>query len=415
MQHIQYHNNILTMEQTPLSDVANQFGTPCYVYSRAAIEENWRAFNNALIDIPHRICYAVKANSNIGILNLLTRLGSGFDIVSLGEMQRVLAAHGDPKKIVFSGVGKKTVEIASALAAGIHCFNVESVDEIQRIHAIAKADNKIATITLRINPNIDAKTHPYIATGLKENKFGIDIDRIADVCANIKTLSHIQLIGIACHIGSQLTTIEPFIEATDRLLEIAEQIMKDGFALQHINIGGGLGVRYHDEEPPSIHLYVQKIRERLKKNSLEIIIEPGRSIIANAGVLLTRIEYLKPTAHKNFAIVDAAMNDLIRPALYDAWQDIVTVQNNTEYPEKAYDIVGTVCESADFLGKNRRLRLQTGELLAIMSAGAYGFSMSSNYNSRPRIAEVMIDKNKMYLIRRRETIEELFSSESIIA
>jgi diaminopimelate decarboxylase len=415
MQHIQYHNNILTMEQTPLSDVANQFGTPCYVYSRAAIEENWRAFNNALIDIPHRICYAVKANSNIGILNLLTRLGSGFDIVSLGEMQRVLAAHGDPKKIVFSGVGKKTVEIASALAAGIHCFNVESVDEIQRIHAIAKADNKIATITLRINPNIDAKTHPYIATGLKENKFGIDIDRIADVCANIKTLSHIQLIGIACHIGSQLTTIEPFIEATDRLLEIAEQIMKDGFALQHINIGGGLGVRYHDEEPPSIHLYVQKIRERLKKNSLEIIIEPGRSIIANAGVLLTRIEYLKPTAHKNFAIVDAAMNDLIRPALYDAWQDIVTVQNNTEYPEKAYDIVGPVCESADFLGKNRRLRLQTGELLAIMSAGAYGFSMSSNYNSRPRIAEVMIDKNKMYLIRRRETIEELFSSESIIA
>jgi diaminopimelate decarboxylase len=415
MQHIQYHDNALMIEQTKLSDVANQFGTPCYVYSRATIEENWRAFDDALTDIPHRICYAVKANSNIGILNLLARLQSGFDIVSLGEMERVLAAGGDPKKIVFSGVGKKEIEIARALDVGIHCFNVESADEIQRIHTIAKQANKIAAITLRINPNIDAKTHPYIATGLKENKFGIDIDNISAVCASVKTLSHLKLIGIACHIGSQLTTIEPFIEATDRLLELAERMMNDGFALEHINIGGGLGVRYQDEEPPSINLYIQKIRERLKKNALEIIIEPGRSIIANAGVLLTRIEYLKPTAHKNFAIVDAAMNDLIRPALYNAWQEIKPVNFNLHLREETYDIVGPVCESADFLGKDRLLRLQAGDLLAIVSAGAYGFSMSSNYNSRPRVAEIMIDKDKMFLIRRRETIEELFAGESIIS
>jgi diaminopimelate decarboxylase len=415
MQPIHYHDNKLMMEQTQLSDVAEQFGTPCYVYSRAAIEANWHAFDDALAEIPHRICYAVKANSNIAILNLLARLHSGFDIVSLGELERVIAAGGDPTKVVFSGVGKNTLEITRALEIGILCFNVESEDEIHRIHTIAKAANKIATITLRINPNIDAKTHPYIATGLKENKFGIDIDRISAECAHIKTLAHVKLIGIACHIGSQLTTIEPFVEAANRILDLAETITRDGFALQHINIGGGLGVRYQNEQPPSISAYIQKIREQLKKTSLEIIIEPGRSIIANAGVLLTRIEYIKQTAHKNFAIVDAAMNDLIRPALYDAWQEIKTVNLNTDLPVATYDIVGPVCETADFLGKDRQLQLQTGELLAVISAGAYGFSMSSNYNSRPRVAEVMIDKDKMFLIRRRETIAELFASESIIS
>jgi diaminopimelate decarboxylase len=415
MQHIHYHDNTLMVEQTRLCDVAAQFGSPCYVYSRATIEANWRAFDDALAEIPHRICYAVKANSNIAILNLLARLDSGFDIVSLGELERVVAAGGDPKKVVFSGVGKNTLEISRALEIDILCFNVESEDEIHRIDSIAKDMNKIARITLRINPNIDAKTHPYIATGLKENKFGIDIDNISAVCAHLKTFAHVKLIGIACHIGSQLTTIEPFIEAANRILALAEAITRDGFELEHINIGGGLGVRYQDEQPPSISVYIQKIREQLKKTSLEIIIEPGRSIIANAGVLLTRIEYIKQTAHKNFAIVDAAMNDLIRPALYDAWQEIKTVNLNADLSKATYDIVGPVCETADFLGKDRQLQIQAGELLAVISAGAYGFSMSSNYNSRPRAAEVMIDKDKMFLIRRRETIAELFAGESIIS
>ena len=415
MQHIQYHDNTLMVEQTRLSDVANQFGTPCYVYSRATLEDNWRAFDIALAGMAHRICYAVKANSNLGILNLLARLQSGFDIVSQGELERVLAAGGDPQKIVFSGVGKQAREITRALEVGIHCFNVESTDEIERIHTLAKAANKIAAIALRVNPDIDAETHPYIATGMKENKFGIEIDRIPTVCANLSTLSHIKLIGIACHIGSQLTSIEPFIAATDRLLALAEQLRGAGIALEHMNIGGGLGVRYHNEEPPSIQDYVQQIRERLQKNSLELIIEPGRAIIADAGILLTRVEYLKQTPHKNFAIVDAAMNDLIRPALYDAWQDIKPVQLNPALSADTYDIVGPVCESADFMGKDRRLALQAGELLAITEAGAYGFSMSSNYNSRPRVAEIMIDKDRMILIRERETIAALFAGESIIS
>jgi diaminopimelate decarboxylase len=375
MPYFQYQNNILCAEEVALSAIANEFGTPCYVYSRAAIETNWHAFNDAFGKMPHRICYAVKANSNLAILNVLARLGSGFDIVSGGELERVLAAGGEASKIIFSGVGKSTPEILRALEVGIHCFDVESDVEIERLNTLAAQVGKIAQIALRVNPDIDAKTHPYISTGRKENKFGIDSARILPLCAEIKNL---------------------------------------GFKLQTLNIGGGLGVRYHNEEPPAITDYVNALRERLKKCAYEIILEPGRAIIANAGVLLTRIEYLKHTPHKNFVIIDAAMNDLMRPALYNAWQQILPIQLAKDGKEEMYDVVGPVCESADFLGRDRLLAVKPGELLAILGAGAYGFSMSSNYNSRPRVAEVMVENDQAHLIRRRETIAELFAGEQTL-
>lgn len=413
MLHFSYKNNQLCAENVPLIDIAEQFGTPCYIYSRTALEENWHAFNDTFGSMPHRICYAVKANSNIAVLNLFARHQAGFDIVSQGELERVLAAGGNAKNIVFSGVGKKPAEIIRALDVGIHCFNVESESELKRIHTLAKQKNTVATIALRINPNIDAGTHPYIATGMKENKFGLEIDKVLPLCFAIKNMPHIKLIGIACHIGSQITDLTPFMDAIDRVLELATVITQLGIDIEHINIGGGLGVNYQDEQLPSVKEYVTALCKKMAKQPYEIIIEPGRALTANAGILLTQVEYLKHTAHKNFAIVDAAMNDLMRPSLYNAWQRILPVLATSNTEEKLYDIVGPVCESGDFIGKDRHLALQQNDLLAVCSAGAYGFSMSSNYNSRPRTAEVMVDNDKAYLIRRRETIAELFTQEII--
>jgi diaminopimelate decarboxylase len=414
MQYIHYQANQLQVEDVGLTEIAEQFGTPCYVYSRNAIEANWHAFDNALAGVPHNICYAVKANSNLAILNILAQLGSGFDTVSIGEIERVIAAGGDPKKIIFSGVGKSTNEILRAMEIGIHSFNVESRVEITRLHDLAASQKKTLDISLRINPDVDANTHPYIATGMKENKFGIEIADVLPICADLKKLPHLRLIGLAYHIGSQLTKLSPFLAAIDRLLEVVKKVEAEGFALQELDIGGGLGIRYRDEEPPSIDAYVTSIREHLAGCPQKIVLEPGRAIIANAGLLLTRIEYLKMTRHKNFAIIDAAMNDLMRPALYNAWQEIQPVIINTNNPEALYDIVGPVCESADFLGRDRQLAVASGDLLAITCAGAYGFVMSSNYNSRPRAAEIMVDKNKLTLIRRRETINELYAGESLL-
>lgn len=413
MNAFQYKQNKLHAENVCLTEIAEQFGTPCYVYSRHTLENNWDAFSKALSGIPHRLCYAVKANSNIAILNLFAKKNSGFDIVSGGELARVLAAGGKAENIVFSGVGKQTAEIQQALRVGIACFNVESSAELEHLNFIAQQEGKIASVALRINPNIDARTHPYIATGLHENKFGMEIDTVLSLCKNISAFKNIKLIGIACHIGSQLTELSPFMEALDCLLIFNQQLLELGISLEHINIGGGLGIIYSTETPPTIQHYIAAIKEKIAGLNLEIVLEPGRAIVANAGILLTRVEYLKQTPYKNFAIVDAGMNDLIRPALYDAWQDILPVTLSTD-AKKNYDVVGPVCESADFLGKNRQLSLQKNDLLAISCAGAYGFSMSSNYNSRPRVAEVIVDGNKIHLIRKRETINELFASETII-
>jgi diaminopimelate decarboxylase len=415
MEYFHYQNNEMFVESVPLHKIATRYGTPTYVYSRTALEANWQSFNNAFGATPHRICYAVKANSNLAILNILARLGCGFDIVSLGELERVLAAGGDAGKIVFSGVGKKPDEILRALQVGIYCFNVESADELERINTLAIEANITASIALRLNPNIDANTHPYISTGLKENKFGIEFDSALELCKAIKNMTHLRLIGIACHIGSQLTTMEPFIEALTRIRDIAAQITQAGITLTHLDIGGGLGICYQNEKPPSIAEYVKTLCAEIKNLPYQIIIEPGRVLIADTGVLLTRIEYLKHTPHKNFAIVDAAMNDLMRPALYDAWQNILPVNQQQTAEAMCYDVVGPVCETADFLGKNRLLALAPGNLLVIAAAGAYGFSMSSNYNSRPRAAEVMVSGDKDMLIRPRETISELYSSEIMLA
>ncbi len=413
MQPFHYQHNTLYAEEVSLLDIAKQYGTPCYVYSKKMLLQNWQNFNDAFANHAHRICYAVKANSNLAILNLFAKQGSGFDIVSLGELERVLAANGDPGKIVFSGVGKKPHEISRALSVGIHCFNVESEPELERLNAIAKQHNTIAPIGLRINPNIDARTHPYIATGLNENKFGIAHADALRVIAKIQQLSNLKLIGIGNHIGSQLTELSPFSEAIDRLLELIQHVTAQGIELEHINIGGGLGVSYRDETPPSISDYAATLMEKLRHCPLEVVLEPGRAIVANTGILLTNVEFLKPTEHRNFAIVDAAMNDLLRPALYQAWHDITPVTPKN-IASQLYDVVGPVCESADFLGKQRQLAIETGDLLAIHSAGAYGFSMSSNYNSRPRAAEVMVDGQHVHLIRARETIADLFAQEKII-
>lgn len=417
MSQFNYQNEQLFAENTPVAEIAKQIGTPCYVYSRAAFEDHWKAFDNAFSTHPHLVCYAVKANSNLAVLNVLAKLGSGFDIVSLGELERVIRAGGDTNKVVFSGVAKQDHEIARALEVGIHCFNVESENELHRINRVAASLNKQAPVSLRVNPDVDAQTHPYISTGLKENKFGIDIERSVEIYEIAHNLSNLNVVGIDCHIGSQLTTLDPFLDALDRVLERIDQLAEKGINLKHIDIGGGLGVCYDDEQPPSQQAYADAILAKLEGRNLEIVMEPGRAIAANAGIMLTEVEFLKPTDGKNFAIVDGAMNDLIRPSLYSAWQRIIPVKprgENDEGEQMLYDIVGPVCETGDFLGKDRELKLAEGDLLAVCSAGAYGFVMSSNYNSRNRPAEVMVDDDQFYTIRRRETYDEQFGLETLL-
>lgn len=401
----------LHAEGVALSAVAQEFSTPAYVYSRAHIEGQYRAYTDALAGLPHLVCFAVKANSNLGVLNVLARLGAGFDIVSRGELERVLAAGGDPHRVVFSGVGKTRDDMRRALEVGVHCFNVESTDELERLQQVAAELGVVAPISLRVNPDVDAGTHPYISTGLKENKFGIDIADAEAVYARAAELPNLDILGVDCHIGSQLTTLPPFLDALDRLLALIDRLAERGIVLRHLDLGGGLGVRYRDEQPPLAGDYIQAIRERIAGRNLTLVFEPGRFIVANAGVLLTRVEYLKHTAHKDFAIVDAAMNDLIRPALYQAWMAVEPVTAR-QGDARRYDLVGPICETGDFLAKDRELVLAEGDLLVIRSAGAYGFTMSSNYNTRGRAAEVMVDGDQAHLVRRRETLEELFAGES---
>ncbi|KTC58481.1 MULTISPECIES: diaminopimelate decarboxylase [Pseudomonas syringae group] len=408
-----YRDGELFAEGVALSAIAERFGTPTYVYSRAHIEAQYRAYADALSGMPHMVCFAVKANSNLGVLNVLARLGAGFDIVSRGELERVLAAGGKAEKIVFSGVGKTREDMRRALEVGVHCFNVESTDELERLQKVAAELDVRAPISLRVNPDVDAGTHPYISTGLKENKFGIAIADAEDVYIRASQLPNLEVIGVDCHIGSQLTTLEPFIDALDRLLDLVDRLGDCGIHLHHIDLGGGLGVRYRDEEPPLAADYIKAVRERLAGRDLGLLFEPGRFIVANAGALLTRVEYLKHTEHKDFAIVDAAMNDLIRPALYQAWMDVTAVRPRDGEP-RAYDIVGPICETGDFLAKGRELALAEGDLLAVHSAGAYGFVMSSNYNTRGRAAEVLVDGSQAFEVRRRETVAELFAGESLL-
>ena len=414
MDYFNYRENELFAEDIAVQDIVKKYGSPCYIYSRATLERHWHAFDKAFQDHSHLICYAVKANSNIGLLNLLARLGSGFDIVSIGELERVIAAGGDPKKVVFSGIGKREDEILAALKIGIRCFNIEVRDELDRINHLAKLLGVIAPVSFRVNPNVDAKTHPYISTGLKENKFGIDIDQALTEYRRAATMPNINIIGIDCHIGSQLTETGPFLDALDKLLELVSALKADNINLHHLDLGGGLGIRYNTETPPKPADYIELILERLGATDFEILLEPGRAIVGNAGILVTQIEYLKPTPHKNFAIVDAAMNDLMRPSLYSAWQEIIPIVKNSNAPEKLWDIVGPVCETGDFLGKERMLKLAQGDLLAIRSSGAYGFSMSSNYNSRPRVPELMVDGNQVHLIRERESLINLWSNEHLL-
>lgn len=410
---LEYRLNELMMEQVSLREVADQFGTPTFVYSRESITQNFQAYADALEKHPGLICYAVKANSNIAILNVLAKLGAGFDIVSVGELERVLIAGGDPSKVVFSGVGKKAEEMARALEVGVACFNVESTSELELLSQVANSMEKVANISLRVNPDVDANTHPYISTGLKENKFGIDIEQALQVYQRASQLPGIHIRGVDCHIGSQLTTSAPFVDALDRVLLLIDTLAEHGISIHHLDVGGGLGVTYKDETPPRITDLVRTLKDKLGSRKLSLIFEPGRSIVANAGILLTRVLYLKPTQAKNFAIVDAAMNDNIRPALYQAWQDVVPVQQKTA-DSAHWDIVGPICETGDFLAKDRKLALTEGDLLAIKSSGAYCASMSSNYNTRGRAAEVMVDGCDIHSIRRRETIEDLVSTESLL-
>ncbi len=403
----------LFAEGVALSAIAERFGTPTYVYSRAHIEAQYRAYADALTGIPHLVCFAVKANSNLGVLNVLARLGAGFDIVSRGELERVLAAGGQPDRIVFSGVGKSRDDMRRALEVGVHCFNVESTVELERLQIVAAELGKVAAISLRVNPDVDAGTHPYISTGLKENKFGIAIADAEAVYARAAELPNLKVVGVDCHIGSQLTSLPPFLDALDRLLALIDRLAARGIRIEHLDLGGGLGVRYKDETPPLAGDYIAAVRERIAGRNLALVFEPGRSIVANAGVLLTRVEYLKHTEHKDFAIIDAAMNDLIRPALYQAWMDVVPVSPR-EGEARAYDLVGPICETGDFLAKNRELVLEEGDLLAVCSAGAYGFVMSSNYNTRGRAAEVLVDGEQAFEVRRRETLEELYAGESLL-
>ena len=414
MDHFDYQADQLFAEDVALSDIAQQIGSPTYVYSRATIERHWRAFDDAFAGLPHCVCYAVKANSNIAVLNVLARLGSGFDIVSGGELARVLAAGGSADKVVFSGVGKTKAEISEALQKKIRCFNVESLPELGRINEVATELGMIASISIRVNPDVDAQTHPYISTGLKENKFGIAIEEAEDVYQQAQQMSNIEITGVDCHIGSQLTSVEPFVDALKRVLALIDHLATLGINLHHLDVGGGLGITYKDETPPTPAEYAEALTGLLEGREIEVLMEPGRAIVGNAGVLLTKVEYLKPTEDRHFAIIDAAMNDLLRPALYQSWQDIVPVQRDITEPLEQYDIVGPVCETGDFLGKDRALSIQEGDLLAIKSAGAYGFTMSSNYNSRPRAAEVMVDGDVMHCIRERENITSLYAGEQVL-
>ena len=414
MDFFQYKNEQLYVEDLPVKQLAEEFGTPLYIYSRATLERHWHAFDSALGKHPHLICYAVKANSNIGILNIMAKLGSGFDIVSQGELERVLAADGEASKVVFSGVAKSRAEIMRALEVGIRCFNVESVAELHHINQIAGEMGKIAPISLRVNPDVDAHTHPYISTGLKENKFGVSVDEAREVYKLAATLPHVKITGMDCHIGSQLTELQPFLDATDRLIRLMEQLKEDGITLKHLDLGGGLGVTYTDETPPHPSDYAAALLNKLKNyKDLEIILEPGRAIAANAGILVAKVQYLKSNESRNFAITDTGMNDMIRPALYEAYMNIIEIDRTLEREKAIYDVVGPVCETSDFLGKQRELAIAEGDYIAQRSAGAYGASMSSNYNSRPRTAEVLVDRNKAHLIRRRENLSELWALESI--
>ncbi|MBU1438058.1 MAG: diaminopimelate decarboxylase [Gammaproteobacteria bacterium] len=415
MDYFNYQGPHLQAEQVRLDSIASQFGTPTYVYSRATLERHYRAFTEAAGSQPHLVCYAVKANSNIALLNLLARLGSGFDIVSEGELRRVLQAGGDPSKVVFSGVGKSEAEIAFALETGIKCFNVESAPELHRIAEVAAKLGKVAPISIRVNPDIDAKTHPYISTGLKANKFGIDINDAPAIYQQAAAYPQLKVCGVDCHIGSQLTETQPFLDALDKLLLLIDKLAANGIVLSHIDIGGGLGVTYLDETPPHPAEYAAEVVKRLAAYPhLTLLFEPGRAIMANAGVLLTKVEYLKPGQEKNFAIVDAAMNDLIRPALYSAWMNIVPAQLKPAVTAQTYDVVGPVCETGDFLGKDRSLAIESGDLLVVRSAGAYGFTMSSNYNSRLRAAEVLVDGDQIHLVRQREQWQDLWHGEQLL-
>ena len=414
MDFFQYKNEQLYVEDLPVKQLAEEFGTPLYIYSRATLERHWHAFDSALGDHPHLICYAVKANSNIGILNVMAKLGSGFDIVSQGELERVLEAGGEASKVVFSGVAKSRAEIMRALEVGIRCFNVESVAELHHINQIAGEMGKVAPISLRVNPDVDAHTHPYISTGLKENKFGVSVDEAREVYKLAATLPHVKITGMDCHIGSQLTELQPFLDATDRLIRLIEQLKEDGITLKHLDLGGGLGVTYTDETPPHPSDYAAALLNKLKDyEDLEIILEPGRAIAANAGILVAKVQYLKSNESRNFAITDTGMNDMIRPALYEAYMNIIEIDRTLGREKAIYDVVGPVCETSDFLGKQRELAIAEGDYIAQRSAGAYGASMSSNYNSRPRTAEVLVDGDKAHLIRRRENLSELWALESI--
>ena len=414
MDYFNYRDGELYAEDLPVARIAEQFGTPAYVYSRATLERHYRAYDDALSNRPHLVCYAVKANSNLAVLNVLARLGAGFDIVSAGELERVIRAGGDTSKVVFSGVGKQEWEMKRALEAGVRCFNVESDTELDRLNAVAGELGVKAPVSLRVNPDVDAGTHPYISTGLKENKFGIDIAEAPQVYARAATLPNLDIKGVDCHIGSQLTTVEPFLDALDRVLELVDSLAEQGINIRHLDMGGGLGVTYDQETPPEPSEYVKALSERMGDRELELILEPGRSIAANAGILVTKVEFLKCTEHRNFAIIDAAMNDLIRPALYSAWQAIVPVQPHNDGEEKVWDLVGPVCETGDFLGKDRPLTLKANDLLAVRSAGAYGFVMASNYNTRNRPPELMVDGDQVHVVRRRETLDEQLAPESCL-
>lgn len=414
MDHFEYQNGTLYCEDVPITQLAEQYGTPLYVYSRATLERHWYAFDSALSGHKHLVCYAVKANSNLAVLNVLAKLGSGFDIVSGGELQRVLEAGGDPAKIVFSGVGKQDAEIEAAFDADILCFNIESEQELERISEIAAKRGTPARISFRVNPDVDAKTHPYISTGLKENKFGVAFADAKAVYLKAAKLKYIDIIGMDCHIGSQLTEMSPYIDALDRLLVLIDQLHDQGINIDHLDLGGGLGIRYRDEEPPLPADWAHSLQERLQRFDGTLLIEPGRAIAGNAGILVTQVNYLKHSADKSFAVVDAAMNDLIRPSLYDAWQEIIRVDQASDAAEQVYDVVGAICESSDFLGKNRALQLSQNDLLAIRSSGAYGFGMASNYNSRPRAAEVMVDGVNHHCVRQRETLDDLLRGETVL-
>ncbi len=409
-----YKSGELFAESVSLRAIAEQYGTPCYVYSRAYLEQRFSEYSDALQGQDHLVCYAVKANSNIAVLNVLARLGAGFDIVSVGELERVLAAGGPAERVVFSGVGKTAAEMRRALEVGIYCFNVESEAELERLNAVAAEMGVVAPVSIRVNPDVDAKTHPYISTGLRDNKFGIDIARAPEVYAHAASLSNLAVKGVDCHIGSQLTDTSPFLDALDRVLMLVDTLAEQGIDIAHLDLGGGLGVRYRDEQPPSTGDYIAAIRERLGERQVKLMFEPGRSITANAGVLLTQVEFLKLNPHKNFAIVDAAMNDMLRPALYQAWMDLLPVVPRSNGEARHYDVVGPVCETGDFIAKDRELRIESGDLLALASSGAYGFTMSSNYNSRGRAAEVMVDGDQHHLIRARETVADLMRGEAVL-